>query len=101
MEEYYKLKRILNEFDNSLINKISYVIEEDVLYYDRSTKTHRIIEYCLSNDSKKSKDLQEILFTYAEKYTNLLEEFNAKKDQMFTTSRNLLEDYIKSNWKKL
>lgn len=98
MEEYYKLKRILNEFSDMLISKISYVVEEDVLYCDRLTKTHRIIEYCLSNDSKKCKDLQEILLAYAEKYTNLLEEFNAKKDQMLNSATELLEVFIKANW---
>jgi len=98
MEEYYKLKRILNEFDNRLINKISCVVEEDFLHYDKETKIYRIIEYCLSNDSKKSKDLQEILFAYAEKYTNLLEEFNAKKDQMLNGATESLEVFIKANW---
>ena len=101
MEDFDKLRLILNEFDNRLIDRLSYAVEEDALYIDRASKTFRIVEFCLSNDSKKSRDLEKILFDLGEKHIKLLEDFNHKKDQMFTTSRNVLEDYIKSNWKKL
>ena len=72
MEDFDKLRLILNEFDNRLIDRLSYAVEEDALYIDRASKIFRIVEFCLSNDSKKSRDLKKILFDLGEKYIKLV-----------------------------
>lgn len=99
MEQFRKLQLVLNEFDDWLINRISFAVEEDALYIDKETRIYRIIDFCLSNDCKKSKDLQKILFDLSEKYLKLLEEFNLKKDKTIDSARDLLDDFINSYWK--
>ena len=90
---------MLNEFDDDIINRLSCAVEDDVIYYDKDSKIYRIVEYCLSNDTKKGKELKELLFNLLEKYTKLLEEINLKKEKLISTSNVELEVFVKSYWK--
>ena len=99
MERFYKLLALLNEFDEHTINRLSYAVEEEHLYYNKQDKIYRIVEYCLSKRNKKGRELKKFLLNLLEKYTKIFDDFNSKKEKLISGSYSELENYIQAYWK--